>query len=77
MRINKREEERKQADARLENRGLDQVLNTLRNSCIRENLQKFKPFKTIHFTDKGASIRSIIEDRKSWMARHGKNRWFS
>ena len=74
MRINQRDEERRQAEATLEHRGLDQVLNTLRNSNMNLDLEKFKPFREIMFSTKDAKERTLLEERRSWMTKHGRFR---
>jgi dihydroorotate dehydrogenase len=71
MRVNLREDEKQQTEAKLENQGLEKLVSTLRKSRIESDVFKFKPFKSIVIPQRSAVLRNLKLNQKFWLEKHG------
>ena len=70
MKTNIRQEERKKAQAVLEQKAIDKVLNSINKHNIKPDILKRKPIEHFIFSKKYALYTSLLEDQNKWISKH-------
>ena len=70
MNMNIRNDERKRAQAILEQKALDKVLNSIRNTNTKVEVISQKPFEKFIENKKTANYIYLVDNQNKWIAKH-------
>ena len=68
--MNIRNDERKRAQAILEQKALDKVLNSIRNTNTKVEVISQKPFEKFIENKKTANYIYLVDNQNKWIAKH-------